>query len=126
MLTLSSISAFADCSVSLTQWGVNGEHLNDSYVLMQVSETLESKGYVFSQGSNSELNLHLHYYGMISDTGKSKTVGTVLSLSKIEDGKRNRITEARSESFVGSQTRISKRTLQQNISKIADSIPSCI
>jgi hypothetical protein len=126
LFALCAGTAFADCTVSLTQWGVNGEHLSNHYVLSQVNSTFEEKGYNFTEESNARFNLHLHYYGMISESGKSKTVGTVLTFSSLRVGKKETIATARNERFLGSQRRISKATLQKNIVKIKENIPECI
>ena len=124
LLVFGSASAQANCTVSISQWGVNGEHLSDAYVANQVGNALADSEYTVIEDSNADYNMHLHYYGMLTTKG-SKTIGTVLTFSQNRDGQKVKIAEAKNEKFAGSARMISKKTLMQNLSEIAQSIPHC-
>jgi hypothetical protein len=125
LLASASMSSFADCSVSLTQWGANGVHLNDSYVLEQASDFLIKKGYFITITSEGAYNLHVNYHGVFSTSGRSKNVGTTLTLSKLEDDGKVTIASVKNEKNGGNEMRVSKVTLKRNFKDIVKIIPDC-
>ena len=124
-LFLSTFSFASDCTYNLTQWGVNGEHLPDRYVLHKVRPILELKGYQYSPSAEAKFNIHLHYFGMLSSDGRSKTVGTVLSFRQRVNGEKIRLAEVKNERFIGPAVRVSMITLKKNIKDIVDKLPLC-
>ena len=123
LVFFSSLTANADCQFSVTQWGVNGAHLSDEYVIRQAAKALASKRYSPTVDANAKYNLHVHYFGMISTNGRAKTVGTTLNFSEVLTKKQIAISS--NEQFIGTARFISKTTLDDNLKQIASTITQC-